>query len=383
LIFFDISAIPFAVLLPFPIRLTIITARISILGPSVSISITAIAQGTASLFASRSGLNWHRQTIARFRAAANPRRAGLTLIELLVVIAVVAILIALLVPAVQKVRESAHRTTCANNLRQLGLAAHNCNATYQRLPPAFGFFPSASVYNGSSALGPAFFHLLPFIEQQNLHKSARYKPVSRPQQDFIFYTATGVHKTPLAIFTCPSDPTTPGGGVNPATGYATGGYAANYLVFGTVDGNYASLAAQGKAKIPNAFPDGLSQTLLFAEKYAVSKLPASSSGGKSYVGGCHWDYFQADCNNPLFAYYTARPNILDPNAVGPKNSADPRDGRFQVQPAADHCNPCLPSTAHATMNACMADGSVRQLAPGMSALAWWALVTPAGKDSAE
>ena len=104
--------------------------------------------------------------------------------------------------------------------------------------------------------------------------------------------------------------------MNPATGYATGGYAANYVVFGTVDKGYLSVRAAGKASMPSSFPDGVSQTLLFAEKYAVSQLPGQfSPDGKSYAGGCHWDYFQADCNNPLVGYYTPHLGLIDPNAI--------------------------------------------------------------------
>jgi len=91
------------------------------------------------------------------------RRLGFTLIELLVVIAIIAILIALLVPAVQKVREAAARTQIINNLKQCSLALHSCNDVNRKLPPATGTFGSQTVLRALSI------HLLPYVEQGPLY----------------------------------------------------------------------------------------------------------------------------------------------------------------------------------------------------------------------
>jgi prepilin-type N-terminal cleavage/methylation domain-containing protein/prepilin-type processing-associated H-X9-DG protein len=98
------------------------------------------------------------------------QRAGFTLIELLVVIAIIAVLIALLVPAVQKVREAANRASCANNLKQLGLAVHLHHDVVGRFPPGCGNCRAPFAPSNASGYGSSWIvYLLPYIEQQNFY----------------------------------------------------------------------------------------------------------------------------------------------------------------------------------------------------------------------
>ena len=92
------------------------------------------------------------------------QRRGFTLVELLVVIAIIGILVALLLPAVQAAREAARRAQCANNLKQIGLAALQYHDVHQHLPPGIGYYPTTS----HGVFGTSFFHLLPYLEEGNL-----------------------------------------------------------------------------------------------------------------------------------------------------------------------------------------------------------------------
>ncbi len=131
------------------------------------------------------------------------RRFGFTLIELLVVIAIIAILIGLLLPAVQKVRETAARAQCQNNLKQIGLALHNYHDSQRCLPS--GYCASAAYVDGANDTTPGWgwaTYILPYLEQNNLQVQFN---LSQPVQNF-----PGI-QTMLKLYLCPSDiyPTAP------------------------------------------------------------------------------------------------------------------------------------------------------------------------------
>ena len=121
------------------------------------------------------------------------KRAGFTLIELLVVIAIIAILIGLLLPAVQKVREAAARLKCQNNLKQIGLALHNYESVAQQFPVG-GQYPLNTTSNDVYSIQA---RLLPFLEQGNLYAQIDLNAIPATQLDVI--------KQRIAIYMCPSE----------------------------------------------------------------------------------------------------------------------------------------------------------------------------------
>jgi prepilin-type N-terminal cleavage/methylation domain-containing protein len=128
------------------------------------------------------------------RCRRNGRRPGFTLIELLVVIAIIGILIGLLLPAVQKVRESAARAQCQNNLKQIGLAVHGYHDAYQSLPPSY-----LHTYTADGANWSWMAMILPFIEQNNLYAAGNIPNSTLNQVPSVVGTA-------IKIYVCPSDP---------------------------------------------------------------------------------------------------------------------------------------------------------------------------------
>jgi prepilin-type N-terminal cleavage/methylation domain-containing protein/prepilin-type processing-associated H-X9-DG protein len=139
----------------------------------------------------------------RFIMKHRSARSGFTLIELLVVIAIIGVLVGMLLPAVQMIRESANRSSCTNNLKQIGLALHNYHDLYKRFPPGYIDGNTNPRSTPDNDVGPGWgwaSFLLPFMEQQNAYRQINFKVT----------VGTGVNTDisllPFKFFQCPSDP---------------------------------------------------------------------------------------------------------------------------------------------------------------------------------
>ena len=292
-------------------------------------------------------------------------RGGFSLIELLVVIAIIAVLLGLLVPAVQKAREAAARIQCCNNLRQIGIARHDFHTAYGRMPCGIGWWSEPNTASPGKAFGICWFHVLPFIEQDSLYKSS-FDGTS------YFAGNNGVYTRPIKTYVCPSDPSTEGAGVVTLYSGAVWGamsYAANTQIDAICDKNGILQDIYGNFRLESSCPDGTSNTIYVAEKYAHCTNAIYKEGGTL------WAYWIGDASiQPLHAAYAL--SIWNGYSVGPSSKFSVRPNPFR-----GNCDPTLASSPHSGgINVCMVDGSVRFVSEGISGTTWWAACTPSGGE---
>jgi prepilin-type N-terminal cleavage/methylation domain-containing protein/prepilin-type processing-associated H-X9-DG protein len=293
-------------------------------------------------------------------AMIQPRKA-MTLIELLVVIAIIAVLIGLLVPAVQKVREAANRMACTNNLKQLGLALHNYHDTNRRFPPVKvqGPLLQAGV-PGPTKHGLGVF-ILPFIEEKALYAQYRWDVGAGDQGN------QAVGAAPLKIFQCPSAEANRYMTFGTFEKYGGKGACGDYAPTEGVDPVLASKDSYKGVLELNVFTriaditDGASNTILLTEDAGRPRAwLAGRSGDDQAVTGCGWCGY----NNPLII------------------QGSTHDGQTLPGPCAINCtnNGEVYSFHPGGANAVFADASVHFLRANMTINVLAALITRAGGE---
>jgi prepilin-type N-terminal cleavage/methylation domain-containing protein/prepilin-type processing-associated H-X9-DG protein len=309
-------------------------------------------------------------------AALFRKRKAFTLIELLVVIAIIAVLVGLLLPAVQKVREAAGRLKCQNNLKQLALGLHNYHSTYGRFPLGNSDPIGNDPGNEGDRRNWAVTYVLPFIEQQAFHDDIEaYLAKGAP---YIVYYPN--NKTILPVFMCPSDP------ANPKT--LTGGPGStNQQGF---HGNYAACAGSTSFNSPSGADGGTKLNGIFYV-FSKTRLTDITDGTSNTV------MLSELIISPDVTTHDTRGRLFNPAKQGSVLFSTLYEPNTAVADRLEWCQtipmaPCRPTSSEVNIsarsyhsggvNAAFADGSNRFVTKNINLQTWNALGTRAGGEVA-
>jgi prepilin-type N-terminal cleavage/methylation domain-containing protein len=324
----------------------------------------------------------------------HPRRCAFTLIELLVVIAIIGILIGLLVPAVQQVRESANRATCENNIKQIGLAVHDYEATYKRVPNAWlqqwnGFGADGTNFgpNSPNRDVTTFWHvIMPFLEQAPLYRlGTNANPVVAGFSMRTWPNMPTVGGVSVPIYLCPSDSgplyaSNPPFDISyafnaqttPPTEPALSNYADNVMVFDP----------SVNRSLLNAMRDGTSNTVIVAHRlrWCDASVVWGGPNQGAYTG---WAIHQFQTGNTRDSAVMGMPtynalrgrNVTRQNEFGvPSQRMDFWESSavaFYANPVPGYCQPHVPTSPHVAVMICgLGDGSARTVSTSISGTTW-------------
>lgn len=336
------------------------------------------------------------------------RRPGFTLIELLVVIAIIAIIMGLLLPAVQQVRAAAARMESANNLKQLGIAAHAFNDTNKKLPPTFGWrpkLPAGQIYVENGAFGTGFFHLLPYVEQETLFRQSKGRqfytynilPSYKYSGSYTYPDPTYgyIYSYTYSYTNYPQYKPIPGGGVaywaNRLSGtvpvYLSQSDESLYSNHGPYSSYLMNEEVFDKEMAIQQIADGAAYTVLFAEGYFNCYGSGPSRYGywnQSYPG---YSYTYTITYTYTGSYYKQRgyTTTTYSGGYGFRNTPSFRRAGakiFQIHPPLGRCDGDVPQgLSTGVLQLTLADGSVQSFGRGMSGPIWNAYLTPRGRES--
>jgi prepilin-type N-terminal cleavage/methylation domain-containing protein len=313
------------------------------------------------------------------------RHLGFTLIELLVVIAIIAILIGLLLPAVQKVRSAAARMQSSNNIKQIMLANHNFHDTIGIVPPLSAVLVNPPVSGAGTQPVSGYVWILPYVEQNAVYQLALTNggawPSTPPNSQAGRQAGQGASAKKIKTYLSPRDPSNPADTWTESNGgtWAHSSYGMNHAVYGVPNDPVAGVntidrVTKGNARFTLlALTDGTSNTVGIAEQYAVCGATVVSGGSdafnhKLWAYNLTWTY-------PQGPYFDTR--IMTNLGTGTLViTATMTSTPPQSQPTVAACNYYGVQAVDGVCLVGMMDGSVRGVTPSVNQTAWCRALWP-------